>query len=76
MSKKVPVNPYSLDISDATWKRLGTSEKSVEVAHLEEGCVAMRYAHDPDTVLRYTKREWAAFVAGSKQGEFDLAAPQ
>lgn len=67
------VDPYDLDISNVTWKRLGKSEDSVEVAWLEHGCMAMRKANDTGTVLRYTKKEWAAFVSGAKNAEFELA---
>jgi len=63
---------YALDISDVTWTRIGDSEDSVEIADLPEGGKAMRKASDPDTVLRYTKAEWDAFVLGAMDGEFDL----
>ncbi|MEV7674843.1 DUF397 domain-containing protein [Streptomyces sp. NPDC000963] len=66
---------YALDISGVEWQGApGTSpdEERVEIAHLPGGAVAMRSSLDHDTVLRYTKAEWDAFVLGAKDGEFDL----
>ncbi|MER8237083.1 DUF397 domain-containing protein [Streptomyces sp. NPDC101490] len=66
---------YALDISGAEWEGApGTSpdEERVEIARLPEGAVAMRSSLDKDTVLRYTKAEWDAFVLGARDGEFDL----
>ncbi|MFB7274870.1 DUF397 domain-containing protein [Streptomyces sp. NPDC056244] len=66
---------YALDISGVEWLGApGTSpdEERVEIAYLPEGAVAMRSSLDPETVLRYTKAEWDAFVLGARDGEFDL----
>ncbi|WP_066942794.1 DUF397 domain-containing protein [Streptomyces lushanensis] len=66
---------YALDISGVEWLGApGTSpdEERVEIAYLPEGAVAMRSSQDPQTVLRYTKAEWDAFVLGARDGEFDL----
>ncbi|MYS10034.1 DUF397 domain-containing protein [Streptomyces sp. SID6041] len=66
---------YALDISDAVWEGApGTNpdEERVEIAKLPEGAVAMRSSLDKETVLRYTKAEWDAFVLGARAGEFDL----
>ncbi|MEU2512224.1 DUF397 domain-containing protein [Streptomyces syringium] len=66
---------YAMDISDAEWLSApGTdaSEERVEIAYLANGAVAMRSSADPETVLRYTKGEWRAFVLGARDGEFDL----
>ncbi|MFF3840878.1 DUF397 domain-containing protein [Streptomyces sp. NPDC001930] len=66
---------YALDISGVEWEGApGTSpdEERVEIARLPEGAVAMRSSLDKDTVLRYTKAEWDAFVLGARDGEFDL----
>ncbi|MER7911401.1 DUF397 domain-containing protein [Streptomyces sp. NPDC096068] len=66
---------YALDISGVEWQGApGTSpdEERVEIAQLPGGAVAMRSSLDHDTVLRYTKAEWDAFVLGAKDGEFDL----
>ncbi|MET7759916.1 DUF397 domain-containing protein [Streptomyces sp. NPDC005389] len=66
---------YALDISGVAWEGApGTSpdEERVEIARLPEGAVAMRSSLDKETVLRYTKAEWDAFVLGARDGEFDL----
>ena len=48
----------------------------VETAFLADGGVAVRHSKDPDgSVLRYTRREWAAFLKGAKDGEFDPPPP-
>ncbi|ROP32709.1 uncharacterized protein DUF397 [Couchioplanes caeruleus] len=64
---------FELDLSDAVWRRSGTSEEAaVEVALLEGG-VAVRDSRRPDgDVLFFTPAEWDAFVGGAKDGEFDL----
>ncbi|MBT1098070.1 DUF397 domain-containing protein [Streptomyces sp. Tu102] len=47
----------------------------VEVALLTGGDVAMRNSRDPHgPALVYTQAEIAAFIAGVKDGEFDLIA--
>lgn len=38
-----------------------------------DGAVALRDSKDPTgPVLVFTSAEWAAFLAGAKDGEFDL----
>ncbi|HYN18988.1 MAG TPA: DUF397 domain-containing protein, partial [Actinomycetes bacterium] len=45
----------------------------VEVAVVED-VIAVRDAKDPSgPVLRFTAQEWGAFLAGARDGEFDLA---
>jgi Domain of unknown function (DUF397) len=45
----------------------------VAVGRLADGSVAVRQSKDVPNgeVLRFTNREWSAFVAGVKAGEFD-----
>lgn len=45
----------------------------VEIGRLTGGPVTVRDSKDPErrTSLTFTQEEWAAFVAGVKQGEFD-----
>lgn len=46
----------------------------VEVASLADGNVALRDGKDDDSaVLEFTPGEWAAFTAGVRDGEFDIA---
>lgn len=42
----------------------------VEVA-AKDGIVSVRDAKNPAQILEFSKAEWAAFVAGVKDGEFD-----
>ena len=49
------------------------SNSCVEVEGLPEGWVAVRDSKDPDgPVLRFNPAEWLAFLAGVRDGEFDL----
>lgn len=46
----------------------------VEVGLRPDGTVAVRDTKDPERVtLSFTPEEWSAFVAGVKNGEFDVA---
>ncbi|AEV84781.1 hypothetical protein ACWT_3758 [Actinoplanes sp. SE50] len=68
----------SLDLSGAEWRksaRSGGSGQCVEVA-LElpsaPGFVAVRHSQRPSAeVIVYTDTEWAAFLGGVRDGEFD-----
>jgi len=68
-----------MDLTRANWKkstRSGVDTNCVEVAMnlLPEG-VAVRDSKNPDgPALQFTRSEWAAFVGGTKDGEFDLPA--
>lgn len=56
------------DLSRAQWQSSGR----IEVAFVDD-LIGMRDGHDPDgPVLVFTEAEWDAFVAGAKDGEFDL----
>jgi hypothetical protein len=64
-----------LDWSTADWRRSqrsGTNGDCVECAFLG-GFVGVRDSCDPTgTVLAFDHRSWRAFLAGVKDGEFDL----
>jgi hypothetical protein len=65
------------DPTRTIWRKSTASETSgcVEVAFAAHG-VLVRQSHDPSgPTLTFTKREWAAFVAGVRNGEFDTDAP-
>lgn len=62
---------------DATWRKSTKSGNfnCVEVAPQANGNVAVRHSLNPEEeVLVYTPDEWAAFIAGVKNGEFDFPA--
>jgi hypothetical protein len=69
---------YGLDLSHVVWTRPGEDEGNteIEIADLPDGAgVAMRSAANPEHTLRYTQKEWEAFVLGARDGEFDLIEP-
>ena len=62
---------------DNTWRKSSRSQFNacVEVRFVGES-VPLRNSRDPDgPVLVFTAREWDAFVAGVKLGEFDRPVP-
>ncbi|MET0522835.1 MAG: DUF397 domain-containing protein [Jiangellaceae bacterium] len=64
------------ELSGAVWRRSSRSvgnQDFVEVADNLPDVVAVRDSRNPaGPVLIFTLREWAAFVGGAKDGEFDL----
>jgi hypothetical protein len=55
------------------WRRSSRCESDtcVEVAHVDQ-VIAIRDSKDVDgSVLTFSAEEWAAFVAGVRNGEFD-----
>lgn len=55
------------DLTRAQWQG-----ERIQVAFVDD-LIGMRDAHDPDgPVLVFDEAEWDAFVAGAKDGEFDL----
>jgi hypothetical protein len=65
-----------VNLDGAQWRRSNRSatgsENCVEVAFVG-GAIVVREAGNPaGPVLLFTPDEWDAFVAGAKDGEFDL----
>jgi hypothetical protein len=66
------------EVHAAQWKKSSRSNGNggnncVEVALLDDGA-AVRDSKNPDgPALLFTTAEWAAFVGGAKDGEFDIA---
>jgi len=64
-----------VDSSELSWFKSSASTISacVEVAHLPTGGVALRDTKDRGKAPHFlTRAEWAAFLVGVKDGEFDL----
>jgi hypothetical protein len=63
------------ELAGAVWHKSSRSNgqgQCVEVARLDRA-VAVRDSKDPaGPVLTFTSAEWAAFIDGAKDGEFDL----
>jgi hypothetical protein len=48
-------------------------DNCVEVGLTRDGQVAVRHSKHPELPAHlYTREEWTAFLAGAKDGEFDL----
>lgn len=59
----------------APWKRACDSGSCVEVAVQEyrnQSTVRVRQSDNQNHIINYTLDEWRAFVAGVKNGEFDV----
>jgi hypothetical protein len=66
-----------INMNDARWHKSSRSSSQgncVEVADNLDGIVAVRDTKDKGNgpILTFTPSEWAAFIAGAKDGEFDL----
>lgn len=65
------------ELSRAKWRKSTASGggECAEVAFAGES-VLMRHSHHPTgPVLKFTHSEWAAFLAGVRNGEFDEDSP-
>jgi hypothetical protein len=65
----------ALDLTRAVWRKSARSSGNgncVEVAILDDA-IAVRDTKDRSgSMLVFTPAEWDAFIAGAKDGEFDL----
>ena len=62
------------DNSRAVWRSApsGSDGSRVEVAFVDD-LIGLRNGADPGSpILVFTQAEWQAFVAGAKDGEFDV----
>jgi hypothetical protein len=73
---EIETKGYRVDLTTADWRKSSRSSPScdncVEVAFVN-GAIAVRDSMNPQKgTLIFTPSEWDAFVAGTKDGEFDL----
>ena len=66
-----------MDLTNAVWRKSsyssGNGGQCVEVAANLPGIIAVRDSKNPEgPALVFTPDEWAAFISGTKDGEFDL----
>ncbi|ANZ38250.1 DUF397 domain-containing protein [Lentzea guizhouensis] len=73
----------NLDLSGAVWQRPpgppseGGDAEIAEVRHTDGATyIAMRNSQRPESVLVFTMSEWDAFLAGVRDGEFNLPEDQ
>jgi hypothetical protein len=64
------------ELPEVTWRKSRRSGPQggncVEIAHLPDGQVAIRNSRHPaGPALVFTPAEWAAFVGGARDGDFD-----
>ena len=83
MTSKPTVHGLGIDVAAQSWRRSGDGDGSIEVAFVRASdsagvdWVLMRVAGDPAArVLVYDMNEWACFLDGVRNGEFDDAAGQ
>ncbi len=73
---EVEAKGIRVDLTHAEWQKSSrsgpNSDNCVEVAFVD-GAIAVRDSkHPKGPILLFTQEEWDAFVAGAKDGEFDL----
>ncbi len=83
MTAKPTVEALGIDVAAQSWQRSGDGTGSIEIAFVRSEAragadwVLMRVAGDPaGRVLVYDMNEWACFLDGVRNGEFDDAAGQ
>lgn len=62
------------DLGSVTWRtstRSGANGNCVEVAKLRDAVAVRDSKHPTGPALVFTRHEWAAFISGAKEGEFD-----
>jgi hypothetical protein len=81
MTAKPTVEALGIDVAAQAWQRSGDGDGSIEVAFVRADdpagidWVLMRVAGDQaGRVLVYDMNEWACFLDGVRNGEFDAAA--
>lgn len=75
MSQQIPPRTAAATLPGVTWRKSthsGCVGNCVEVAALNSDKVAMRNSREPNgPALIFSRGEMAAFLAGTKDGEFE-----
>jgi hypothetical protein len=74
MTDRDKADLYAIDLSNVVWRAApgAAPDDRIEIAAIPGGGMALRNPADPlGAVQRYDEREWAAFMAGVQDGEFD-----
>jgi hypothetical protein len=60
--------------ANLAWRKSSASESgnSIEVAISPEAVYLRRSQHPSGAMLKFLHEEWAAFLTGARNGEFDL----
>ena len=75
MTAKPSVSELGIDLAAQAWQCSGRGDDAIEVAFTGASWVLMRVAGDPEQrVLVFDRHEWACFLDGARNGEFDDAA--
>ncbi|HLK75843.1 MAG TPA: DUF397 domain-containing protein [Streptosporangiaceae bacterium] len=75
MTAKPSVSELGIDLAAQVWRRSGRGDGAIEVAFTNGSWVLMRVTGDPERrVLVFDRHEWACFLDGARNGEFDDAA--
>jgi len=81
MTAKPTAEALGIDVAAQAWQRSGDGDGSIEVAFVRADgpagidWVLVRVAGDQaGRVLVYDRNEWACFLDGVRNGEFDAAA--
>jgi hypothetical protein len=65
-----------IDLSRAVWRSssagTGAEDNCVQVAFVDDAILLRDARHPEGPILVFDQAEWDAFVAGAKDGEFDL----
>ena len=79
MNHPLPPHPTAEELAEADWfkaSQSNTADTCVEVAHLANW-TAVRDSKNPGgPVHLYTEHEWACFLDGARNGEFDRRTRQ
>jgi hypothetical protein len=61
------------DCAEVRWRRASCDSSSCAEVAVTDGVIEIRNSNAPDAgTARFTQVEWALFIAGVKEGDFDV----